>query len=80
MTSSAGVSVRVAARVIASPIATLGPVVDSSLNRVVPISESPTITVPALVKSVDDDRSSATPIARAGSPSMPMLAKTPRDE
>ena len=44
---SAGVSVRAAAGVIASPIATLRPVLENSLNRVVPIGDSPTITVPA---------------------------------
>ena len=53
-TSRAGVRVSVATRVSASPSATLGPVLEKSLNLVVPISERPTITVPALVSSGRD--------------------------
>ncbi len=49
MTRSEGVSERQARRVMARPSATLGPVLEKSLKRVVPIKLKPTMTVPALV-------------------------------
>ena len=65
--SSAGVSVRVATSVKASPTPTLGPVLENSLNLFMPISDRPTITVAALVSSGVTDRGSARRIAPAGS-------------
>ena len=47
-------------------MATLGPVDEKSLNLVVPISNRPTITVPALVSSAVIARCSVTRIAPAG--------------
>ncbi len=48
------------------PSATLGPVVENSLNLVVPISIRPTKTVPALVRSAGAPRRSVTRIAASG--------------
>ncbi len=64
--SRAGVRLSVAKRASASPIATLGPVLENSLNRVVPISSRPTMIVPALVARAENDRASVTRIAAAG--------------
>ena len=58
---------KVAARVKASPSATLGPVVEKSLNLVVPINDNPTITVPAVVRSAREELPRVLRIARAGS-------------
>ena len=56
--SSAGVRLSVASSASASPIATLGPVLENSLNRVVPISSRPMMIVPALVARAGNDRPS----------------------
>ena len=48
------------------PIATLGPVLENSLNLVVPISIRPAKTVPALVNKAMAPRRSVTRIAAAG--------------
>src|SRR5436305_336652 len=65
-TSRAGVKVKQATTVSASPIATLGPVLEKSLNRVVPMRANPVMTVPALVRIGSIDRLSVARIAPAG--------------
>ena len=50
----------------ASPRATLGPVVEKSLNLVVPISSRPMMIVPALVTSGMNDRLNVSLITPAG--------------
>ncbi len=50
----------------ARPNATLGPVLENSLNRVVPIKSRPMMIVPALVTSAVNERASVTRIEPAG--------------
>ena len=79
-TSMAGARVRVAASVMTSPSATLGPVRENSLNRVVPINISPTQTVPGARQECPSRAAERHPHRPGGVLRVPVLGVPPRDE
>ena len=73
-------SVRVATSAIARLRATLGPVLENSLNFVVPIKSRPMMIVPALVTSAENERASVTRIELAGLAGFKVLRVSPGQE